>query len=345
VTFVDFIPIIELIVIDIVIMTGFSYIANKIFSSLYPPKRIIVLYTDYDPTEFLHKIKKRGDKYNIEKAIKVTSKDNINTVMEEAADCEGILIYDMHSELRNAILKYCYKNNKRTYITPKISDILIRSGTEINLFDSPLLLCHNAGLTTEQRIIKRGVDIIVSSVLIVLSAPLMLIAAILIKGYDEGPVFFTQKRHTINSEVFDIHKFRSMIVDAEKDGISIPATDKDPRITPVGSFLRKTRIDELPQLFDIFIGKMSMVGPRPERIEHGEEYKGIVPEFDFRLKVKGGLTGYAQIYGKYNTTPYDKLKLDLMYIQNYSFLLDIKLILLTIKVVFMKDSTEGFVKK
>ena len=133
-----------------------------------------------------------------------------------------------------------------------------------------------------------------------------------------------------------------MIVDAEKEGISVPATDRDPRITPVGNIIRATRLDELPQVFDILNGNMSIVGPRPERVEHVEKYTEEVPEFQYRLKVKGGLTGYAQIYGKYNTTPYDKLRLDLMYIQNYSILLDLKLIFMTIKIIFMKESTEGF---
>lgn len=147
----------------------------------------------------------------------------------------------------------------------------------------------------------------------------------------------------MNGKTFYIHKFRSMIVNAENDGEVIPATDHDPRITPVGNFIRKTRIDELPQMIDILVGNMSVVGPRPERVEHVEKYTEDIPEFSYRLKVKGGLTGYAQIYGKYNTTAYDKLKLDLMYIQNYSVLLDIKLILMTIKIIFMKESTEGFV--
>ena len=173
----------------------------------------------------------------------------------------------------------------------------------------------------------------------------MLITGIAIKLYDGGSVFFRQKRCTIGGKVFEIHKFRSMIVDAEKEGEVIPAKEDDERITPVGKFIRKTRIDELPQFIDILKGDMSVVGPRPERVEHVEQYTAEVPEFSYRLKVKGGLTGYAQIYGKYNTTAYDKLKLDLMYIQNYSILLDLKLIIMTGKILFVKESTEGFEEK
>ena len=227
-------------------------------------------------------------------------------------------------------------------MTPKISDILLRSSDNIHLFDTPLLLLRNNGLSFEQRLIKRISDIVVSMLVIILTSPLMLLIALAIKLYDGGPVFFKQKRCTKDGKVFEIHKFRSMIVDAEKEGISIPASEKDKRITPVGRFIRATRLDELPQAFDILVGNMSLVGPRPERIEHVEKYTKEIPEFAYRLKVKGGLTGYAQIYGKYNTTAYDKLKLDLMYVQNYSILLDIKLILMTIKIIFMKESTEGF---
>ncbi|MFQ9801583.1 MAG: sugar transferase [Clostridia bacterium] len=194
-------------------------------------------------------------------------------------------------------------------------------------------------------VIKRFMDIVLSVVFLLVASPFMLLTAIAIKAYDRGPVFFKQKRCTLNKKVFEIYKFRSMIVDAEKDGIAMPAVDHDPRITPIGRFIRKTRLDELPQLFNVLKGDMSIVGPRPERVEHVEAYSREIPEFSYRLKVKGGLTGYAQIMGKYNTSAYDKLKLDLMYIENYSLLLDLKLLFMTVKVMFMKDSTEGFHKQ
>jgi lipopolysaccharide/colanic/teichoic acid biosynthesis glycosyltransferase len=173
----------------------------------------------------------------------------------------------------------------------------------------------------------------------------MLIIALAIKLEDGGPVFYKQKRVTIGGNTFDILKFRSMIVNAEELGISIPATGNDPRITKVGKVIRAMRIDELPQILNILKGDMSIVGPRPERVEHVEKYTELIPEFKYRLKVKGGLTGYAQIYGKYNTSAYDKLRMDLMYIEGYSFLLDLKLIITTIRILFSKESTEGFEKQ
>jgi exopolysaccharide biosynthesis polyprenyl glycosylphosphotransferase len=187
-------------------------------------------------------------------------------------------------------------------------------------------------------------DIVLSLLLIILFSPVMIVIAIAIKMHDKGPVLFKQKRYTKDGKVFNILKFRSMIVDAEKDGEVIPAEDNDPRITPVGKVIRKIRMDELPQLFNILKGDMSVVGPRPERVEHVDMYSEQIPEFRYRLKVKGGLTGYAQVLGKYNTSPYDKLRLDLIYIENYSLLLDLKLMLTTIKILFKPESTEGFNK-
>ncbi len=218
----------------------------------------------------------------------------------------------------------------------------MRNAEELNLFDTQLALIREYELTFEQRFMKRMMDIIISLLALIILSPLMLIVALCIKIYDGGTVFFTQERYTKDFKKFKIHKFRSMIMDAEKPGQVIPAVEHDPRITPIGKFIRATRIDELPQFIDILVGNMSLVGPRPERIEHVNKYCKEVPEFGMRLKVKGGLTGYAQVYGKYNTSAYDKLKLDLSYISNYSLMLDLKIILLTLRTIFSKESTEGF---
>ena len=168
----------------------------------------------------------------------------------------------------------------------------------------------------------------------------MIVVSLLIKLYDGGPVIYEQERLTEGGRVFKVKKFRSMIVDAEKNGAKL-ADKRDDRITPIGKFIRRTRFDELPQLLNIIKGDMSLVGPRPERPELAAKYEQKMPEFRFRLKAKAGLTGYAQVMGKYNTTPYDKLKFDLMYIEKQSVLLDLKLILMTVKIVFLPESTEG----
>ena len=209
------------------------------------------------------------------------------------------------------------------------------------LFRSPLLLSKNSGPTLEQQIAKRCLDVVVSFFMLLLASPLMLLVALAVKLYDGGNIIYKQKRLTIGGKEFYVYKFRSMRMDAEKDGVARLASENDDRITPVGRLIRMTRLDEFPQLINVLKGEMSLVGPRPERPEIAEKYEEWLPQFKTRLKVKAGLTGYAQIYGKYNTTPYDKLKLDLIYIQNYSFFMDLKLLLLTVKILFMKESTEG----
>jgi lipopolysaccharide/colanic/teichoic acid biosynthesis glycosyltransferase len=224
---------------------------------------------------------------------------------------------------------------------PDIPDILIRSAEDITLFDTPILLNRNNGLTLEQRFVKRAMDIVFAAVMLVLSLPFMLITALCVKLQDGGPAILKQERMTQNGRRFYVYKFRSMIVDAEKATGAKLADKHDIRITPVGSFIRKVRLDELPQLWNIFIGDMSIVGPRPERPELADEHLKTIPEFAYRLKVRAGLTGYAQVVGKYNTSAYDKLKMDLMYISKYSLLLDLKIIFITFKILFKKESTEG----
>lgn len=341
--FVTVIPLAVMFAIDTVLIFFMTVIGDLWFNKVFPAKQVLIVYDKYAPDIFIEKLNTRKDKFKVKEIINVS--EGIERIEQAAKASEGVILYDIHAEARNKLLKICFENNIRAYATTKISDVLVRGAEVIHLFDTPLLLYRNQGMTIEQRFIKRTMDIVISLIMLIAASPLMLASAIAIKISDGGPVFFRQNRSTLNGKVFRIHKFRTMIVDAEKDGTPIPATDNDPRITPVGNFLRKTRLDELPQLFDILAGNMSLVGPRPERIEHVEKYTEEIPEFQYRLKVRGGLTGYAQLYGKYNTSPYDKLQLDLMYLQNYSLLLDIKLLLMTVKIMFIKESTAGFSSK
>ena len=220
---------------------------------------------------------------------------------------DGVVLRDINTGLRNKLLKFCYSKNIRVYMMPKIPDIMIQGSAQLHLFDTPIFFTREYSITVEQRCIKRIIDIVCSIILIIITSPFMLITAIAIKCYDGGPVLYKQVRCTRNMKEFKILKFRSMKTDAEKDGIARLASKNDDRITPVGRFIRKVRIDELPQLFNILIGDMSFIGPRPERPEIIKQYQEDMPEFTFRTKVKAGLAGYAQVYGKYNTTPYDKL--------------------------------------
>ena len=336
------VPVLMLMAADLFVSFICAYCYTKIYHRIFVPRNMVMIVGTNDAIALKFKMDTRSDKYHVSKMLH--EEDGFERISAEIMNYDAVIINEVSSKLRNDLLKVCYEKRIRTYVTPKISDIIITGAEDINLFDTPLLLVKGRGLTYSQRACKRFMDILLCTIALVLTLPIMLIVALAIKLEDGGPVFYRQKRVTRNGNVFEILKFRSMIVDAEKEGVSIPATDCDPRITKVGRIIRATRIDELPQIFNILRGEMSIVGPRPERVEHMEKYRAEIPEFDFRLKVKGGLTGYAQIYGKYNTSPYDKLRLDMIYIEKYSLMMDIKLILMTIRVMFKKESTEGFDK-
>lgn len=331
-------PMVVVTVVDFVVLLIWSLGTRWAYTKLFPPRRLLVVYGKYSPEDLIMKIASREDKYAIQEAVHYEV--GFEGIVEKIDEYGNVILMDIPAIIRNKLLKYCFENNIRCYSVPKISDIMIKSASEIHLFDTSLLLSRNMGLTVDQRLLKRALDIVLSLILIVLTAPIMLIVALLVKLYDGGPVFFKQDRLTRNKKVFKVIKFRSMRVQNE-NAEYVMTRKNDDRITPVGKILRNIHFDELPQLFNILKGDMSFVGPRPECPHLAEEYRQIVPEFDYRLKVKAGLTGFAQVYGKYNTAPYDKLKLDLTYIQNYSFWLDLKLILLTVKVLFHKENTEG----
>lgn len=312
-----------------------------LYVRIYPPHAILLIYGNLSPRSLLKKMAGRKDKYTIAGTI---SLDNgIEKIKQEIVKYEAVMIGDIPSHERNVFLKFCFENNIRCYCQPKISDIMIMSSEKIHMFDTPLLLFRNCGLTVENQIFKRIFDIVCALLMLVILSPILLLIAVLVKVYDGGPVFYKQERLTRDGEVFLIYKFRSMCVDSEKHGARL-AMKGDSRVTPVGKVIRNIHFDELPQLINILKGDMSLVGPRPERPEIAAEYAKAIPEFPYRLKVKAGLTGYAQVYGKYNTTPYDKLKLDLTYIENYSFWLDLHLIATTVKILFQKENTEGVEK-
>ena len=316
-----------------------AYVFQWIYNLIFPPRELLLVYGERPVFKILEKLNSRDDKYVLTGAISLDK--GIDKIMAALPRYQGVVLGDIPSHDRNLILKKCYDLNIRVYMIPKISDILVRSSSDLRLFDTPILLSRNDGLQVDQLFFKRILDIVSAGTLLLLSAPLFLIFALAIHMEDGGPVFYRQKRLTRDGKVFDILKFRTMRTDAEKDGIARLAGENDDRITKIGNILRATRLDELPQVINILSGDMSMVGPRPERPEIAEEYEKEIPEFAMRLKVKAGLTGFAQIYGMYNTTPYDKLKLDLAYILNYSLFQDIRLIFMTPKIMFMKEKTEG----
>lgn len=317
------------------IVVGFVYFGNWMYFKLIPPEKCcIITNKDSNLEQITRSVKKYQKQYDVQRVV-----DYRRTDLEEIiSKMDTVFLYDVPVNERTDIVHYCYEHLINIYINPEVTDI-VENLAEYYLLDDVSMLNFNVeGLTLEQRFFKRTFDIIVSALAIVVSSPIWLIAAIAIKAGDGGPVFFKQNRATRDGKVFQVYKFRTMKQNVENRS----ATADDDRITKAGKVLRKTRMDELPQFLNIFLGDMSFVGPRPEMMENVYSYTEDLPEFKYRLRVKAGLTGYAQIAGKYNTTPKDKLIMDMMYIERYSFWNDIKLCFQTLIVLFKSDSTEGF---
>lgn len=337
--FMDAVPVVVLTLVDFFIIGLWTYLTGEMYFIIYPPRKLVILYGSRQAASLVMKMSTRVDKYMICESVNINEHPDADSVKDVIMKYEGVIICDIPPEQRNDYLKFCFENSMRAYIAPKISDIIVRGADDIRLFDTPLLLCRNNGLTFEQRFFKRAFDIALSLPAFIVLSPLMLVLAVIIKASDGGPVLYKQCRLTIDGKKFNVLKFRSMVVDAEKNGGPQLCTENDDRITPVGKFLRKCRFDEFPQLINVLRGDMSLVGPRPERPELVDEYIKQMPEFEYRLRVKAGLTGYAQVTGVYDTTPYDKLKMDLMYIESYSIRNDLQIVLMTLKTMIFPTKT------
>lgn len=324
---------------QVILAAVWAYNAHHAYFKIFPPQATAVIY---DTRQGMEKL---IGKYGLDDKYKVVLTATADECIANLAMLDGVstvFMSGIHSHDRNVILKYCVENNIGTFVIPRIGDTIMSGAYPMHMFHLPMLKVGRYHPQPEYLFIKRLLDIVISAVALVILSPIFLITAIAIKATDHGPVFYKQIRLTKDGKEFGILKFRSMRVDAEKDGVArLSSGDHDDRITPVGKVIRACRIDELPQLVNILKGELSIVGPRPERPEIAAQYCEEMPEFSLRLQAKAGLTGYAQIYGKYNTTPYDKLVMDLMYIAHPSIVEDLKIMFATVKILFMPESTEG----
>ena len=305
----------------------------------FPPKKSAIVFDKHYAIENL------VQEYDMEKKFDIRLVIGVAECTEDLRLLDGmetVFISGVQSHERNLIMKYCVARGITVYVLPRIGDIILSGAQRVHMFHLPMIRVDRAMQNPENSLAKRCFDLVISALALIVASPIMAVAALAIKLGDGGPVFYRQTRLTQNGKEFQILKFRSMRVDAEKDGVARLSTgDQDDRITPVGRIIRKLRIDELPQLFNVLEGSMSIVGPRPERPEIAAQYEKMLPEFRLRLQMKAGLTGYAQVYGKYNTTPYDKLQMDLMYIANPTILEDLRILVATVKILFIAESTDG----
>lgn len=336
----NILPLFIAFVAQIALSAIWSVLAHKFYFHTFPPKKTAVIYGKREGLENLL------NEYGLNKKFDVVNISRIDECFEQRMEClkdvETVFICGIGSHDRNIILKYCVQENIVTYIIPSTGDVIMSGAKHMHMLHLPILKVGRYAPSAEYRWAKRVIDVMVSGLALIVLSPVFLVTAIAIKISDGGPVFYKQCRLTVNGKRFNILKFRSMRLNAEEDGVARLSTgEKDDRVTPVGRIIRKVRIDELPQLLNILRGDMSLVGPRPERPEIAKEYEKEVPEFSLRLQAKAGLTGYAQVYGKYNTTPFDKLQMDLMYIAKPSLIEDLRIIMATIKILLLPESTEG----
>ncbi|MBQ9934295.1 MAG: exopolysaccharide biosynthesis polyprenyl glycosylphosphotransferase [Lachnospiraceae bacterium] len=324
--------------IQFVIIFVFSYGGNKLYFTLFDPEDcIIVTSSQRSLNEVIKGIKKYKLQY---KVTKVADYRDVN-LKEYISQRDTVFIYDVPIKDRTAIVEYCYQNMKNVFFNPDMHDVIETSSKHVILDDVSMFGNISKGLTLEQKFIKRVSDIVISVIALIVTSPVLLIAALAIKIEDGGSIIFKQNRATRGGKIFSVYKLRTMKEDVENYSV----VENDERVTKVGKILRKYRIDEIPQFINVLKGDMSVVGPRPEMLANIFNYTSVLPEFEYRLRVKAGITGYAQIAGKYNTSPKDKLILDLMYIEEYSLWLDIKLLFQTALVILKKDSTEAFKKE
>ncbi len=338
--FTDVLPMLMLTAVQMAAGVALYIAANAVYFKLRPPRdALAILANPEDDERVLKKFLKESRRYRI--AAYCHESDGWEKISHAIETQPLVLVFGHGShDLRGQVIRRCYELNKRLLMIPNVDEIFVHGAERCQIDDIPAFLFRNRQMTSEQRFIKRCVDVAGSALGLVVLSPVMLITAAAIRLHDGGPVIFRQTRVTKDGRQFQLMKFRSMVTDAEKRGPEL-ASCRDSRVTPVGRWIRMLRIDELPQLFNILRGDMSIVGPRPERPELIEEYCRIYPEFRYRLKVKAGLTGYAQVFGRYNTLFEDKVKLDLLYIQHFSLIFDFYIMISTIKVLFMPSSSEG----
>ena len=336
----NILPLVIVGLVQMVIGIVWSLVTNSYYYKRRRKPRTVIIYKYKSQLDLLYGSPNFHDKYDVCKLIENPAED-FDALRKEVEGCEVLFSVGSHAEITNGLAKLCVEMGIIGYFMPRLGHIVMTGAEYMSHFSLPVMRVRRAGGHSEYRFFKRAFDMFAASVGIVVASPIMLATAIAIWMEDHGPVFYRQVRLTKNGREFKILKFRSMTVNAEQDGVARLAGQNDSRITKVGHFIRACRIDELPQLFNILLGDMSIVGPRPERPEIAQQYQETLPEFALRLQVKAGLTGLAQVYGRYNTEPYYKLQMDLMYINDMSFLKDLQLILATIKILFIKDSTQG----
>ena len=332
------------LVLTILLQFGFlsvwRYFSWRVERHIYAVRDVLLIGSE---EECIHVYKRLSLQHHLNMKLKYVCTDMQNSLWKDSAASVDVIIMcpGMRHRHKVQVINFCYQHGKRPLLIPNTFEIFC-SGAELDKIDDiPVFRPPDLRPTLERRTLKRALDLSVAAFSFVCALPLMLVVALAIKISDRGSIFYSQVRTGRDGKEFRVYKFRTMRVDAEKYSGPMLAQENDPRITKLGRFLRAVRLDELPQIWNVLIGDMSIVGPRPERPFFVEQYINEIPEYAYRHNVKPGITGLAQVYGKYNTTAFDKLVYDLMYIQRCNILTDLTIIIQTVRVLFTKSATDG----
>ena len=337
---VDLLYLLLAMVLQVGLIILFVRLGNDLYFHFHPPRSVLLIIGEADQELPLRaKIARYQLQWTVTDCALYTDPD----LRQRIRASEVVFLGQIPQTDKALILKQCYDLRKDIMCKAQLQETILCNSRPAIVDDAPFLEMEFFKMSFYQRAVKRLGDIFISLFSLILLSPLMGIIALAIKAEDGGPVFFRQTRLTIRGWEFTIWKFRTMKVEASLHDNQVSTAIHDPRITRVGRLIRRFRMDEIPQFLNVLKGEMSLVGPRPEMLSNIERYKESYPDFAYREKMKAGITGYAQIEGRYNTTPEDKLMLDLMYIESFSIWLDIKLLMRTATVIFKRDSTQGFV--
>ena len=337
----DFLYLMLALILQVGIIILFVRVGNDLYFKFHPPRKVLMVLGSWDQEQPL---RSKIGRYRLQWSVEDCALYSAPDIGARIANAEVVFLAEMPETDKAVLLKICYDCRKDIMCKAQLQETILANSRPAIVDDAPFLEMEYYKMSFFQRAAKRMGDIVISLVSLVLLSPLIGIIALAIKAEDGGPVIFRQTRLTIRGRPFTIRKFRTMKVEDSLHNNQVSTAINDPRITRVGQVIRRFRMDEIPQFINVFLGEMSLVGPRPEMISNIDRYKSQLPDFVYREKMKAGITGYAQIEGRYNTTPEDKLMLDLMYIESFSVWLDVKLLMRTVTVIFKDDSTQGFVE-
>ncbi len=335
----DLLYLLMAMVIQIGIIILFVRLGNDLYFHFHPPRSVLIIL---GRAEQEAPLRSKIGRYRLQWKVEDVAFYNDPDIGERIRQSEVVFLGEIPEASKVVLLNLCYKYRKDIMCKAQLQETILCNSRPAIVDDAPFLEIEYYKMSFFQRAAKRMGDILISSLCLLLLSPAMLLIAVAIMMEDGRPVIFRQKRLTIRGWEFTIYKFRTMKKECSLHDSQVPTEANDPRITRVGRFLRRFRLDEIPQFVNVLRGQMSIVGPRPEMLSNIDRYKAQLPAFVYREKMKAGITGYAQIEGRYNTTPEDKLMLDLMYIESFSVWLDVKLMLRTVTVLFKRDSTQGF---